>query len=195
VALAGAVRHRLRHARREEIRFDLLYGSVGAAHATRHDRALAPSLVVVFFGIALPAVLDYVTFMKVQRTAYLKIRFDWLYSIYIVFAVAVIVRHSGSATAPSARQGAEDVDVREQAVGRMTRVARSASRIGLDHRACLLGLPIGHFDDRRLDPLPADAGQDLGTAAEQLLNGMYTNYVILAVPLFILAAELMNSAR
>ncbi|MBX9875564.1 MAG: TRAP transporter large permease, partial [Beijerinckiaceae bacterium] len=29
-------------------------------------------------------------------------------------------------------------------------------------------------------------------AAEQLLNGMYTNYVILAVPLFILAAELMN---
>ena len=36
------------------------------------------------------------------------------------------------------------------------------------------------------------AGQDMGTAAEQLLNGMYTNYVILAVPLFILAAEFMN---
>ncbi len=32
----------------------------------------------------------------------------------------------------------------------------------------------------------------MGTAAEQLLNGMYTNYVILAVPLFILAAEFMN---
>jgi C4-dicarboxylate transporter DctM subunit len=28
--------------------------------------------------------------------------------------------------------------------------------------------------------------------AEQLLNGMYTNYIILSVPLFILAAELMN---
>ncbi len=36
------------------------------------------------------------------------------------------------------------------------------------------------------------AGLDMGTAAEQLLNGMYTNYIILAVPLFILAAELMN---
>src|SRR3546814_488656 len=32
----------------------------------------------------------------------------------------------------------------------------------------------------------------MGTAAEQILNGMYTNYIILAVPLFILAAELMN---
>lgn len=29
-------------------------------------------------------------------------------------------------------------------------------------------------------------------AAEQFLNGMYSNYIILAVPLFILAAELMN---
>jgi C4-dicarboxylate transporter, DctM subunit len=36
-------------------------------------------------------------------------------------------------------------------------------------------------------------GQDMGIAAEQLLNGMYTNYIILAVPLFILAAEIMNS--
>jgi tripartite ATP-independent transporter DctM subunit len=32
----------------------------------------------------------------------------------------------------------------------------------------------------------------MGTVAEQLLNGMYTNYVILSVPLFILAAEFMN---
>jgi len=37
------------------------------------------------------------------------------------------------------------------------------------------------------------AGLDMGTAAEQLLNGMYTSYILLAVPLFILAAELMNS--
>ncbi|MDN5842566.1 MAG: TRAP transporter large permease [Alcaligenaceae bacterium] len=36
------------------------------------------------------------------------------------------------------------------------------------------------------------AGLDMGTAAEQFLNGMFSNYIILAVPLFILAAELMN---
>ncbi len=37
------------------------------------------------------------------------------------------------------------------------------------------------------------AGLDMGTVAEQFLNGMYSNYVILAVPLFVLAAEIMNS--
>ena len=31
--------------------------------------------------------------MKVERTSYLKIRFDWMFSIYIIFAVAVIVRY------------------------------------------------------------------------------------------------------
>lgn len=57
----------------------------------------------------------------------------------------------------------------------------------------LLGLPIG------LSMLCATilylfmAGLDMGTVAEQFLNGMYVNYVILAVPLFILAAEIMNS--
>ena len=36
-------------------------------------------------------------------------------------------------------------------------------------------------------------GQDLGSAAEQILNGMYNSYVLLAVPLFIFAANLMNA--
>jgi tripartite ATP-independent transporter DctM subunit len=35
-------------------------------------------------------------------------------------------------------------------------------------------------------------GADMGIVAEQFLNGMYSNYVILAVPLFVLAAEFMN---
>jgi len=35
-------------------------------------------------------------------------------------------------------------------------------------------------------------GADMGIVAEQFLNGMYSNYVMLAVPLFILAAEFMN---
>ncbi|WP_426129042.1 TRAP transporter large permease [Pararhizobium sp. PWRC1-1] len=36
------------------------------------------------------------------------------------------------------------------------------------------------------------SGADMGTVAEQFLNGMYSNYIILAVPLFVLAAEFMN---
>lgn len=57
----------------------------------------------------------------------------------------------------------------------------------------LLGLPIGHAMICGSILYLYMAGLDMGTAAEQLLNGMYTGYILLAVPLFIFAAELMNS--
>ena len=56
----------------------------------------------------------------------------------------------------------------------------------------LLGLPVGHAMIAGSILYLLIAGLDMGTAAEQFLNGMYSNYIILAVPLFILAAELMN---
>ena len=77
----------------EEIRFDLLYGAVGPG--LRRAMTIATALaLLVLYGMSLPAVIDYVSFMAVQSTAYLKIRFDWLFSIYVVFAVAVLVRYA-----------------------------------------------------------------------------------------------------
>jgi len=57
----------------------------------------------------------------------------------------------------------------------------------------LLGLPIGHAMIASSILYLYLKGIDLGTAAEQLLNGMYSSYLLLAIPLFILAAEFMNS--
>jgi C4-dicarboxylate transporter, DctM subunit len=57
----------------------------------------------------------------------------------------------------------------------------------------LLGLPIGHAMIAGSVLYLWMAGLDLGTAAEQLLNGMYASYLLLAIPLFVLAAEFMNS--
>lgn len=57
----------------------------------------------------------------------------------------------------------------------------------------MLGLPIGHAMIAGSILYLYMAGLDMGTAAEQLLNGMYSGYILLAVPLFILAAELMNT--
>jgi tripartite ATP-independent transporter DctM subunit len=37
------------------------------------------------------------------------------------------------------------------------------------------------------------SGQDVSLAAEQILNGLYNSYVLLAVPLFIFAANVMNA--
>jgi tripartite ATP-independent transporter DctM subunit len=55
-----------------------------------------------------------------------------------------------------------------------------------------LGLPIGLSMMAGSILYLLIVGADMGTVAEQFLNGMYSNYVILSVPLFILAAEFMN---
>ena len=57
----------------------------------------------------------------------------------------------------------------------------------------MLGLPVGHAMIGGSVLYLLLAGLDIGTAAEQLLNGMYTSFLLLAIPLFILAAEFMNS--
>ncbi len=76
----------------EEIRFDLISGSVG--RRVRIAVGIVAALAaLILYGASLPATWSYVTFMKVESTAYLKIRFDWLFSIYLVFAVAVMVRY------------------------------------------------------------------------------------------------------
>lgn len=55
-----------------------------------------------------------------------------------------------------------------------------------------LGLPIGHAMIASSIFYLVLKGLDLGTAAEQILNGLFNSYVLLAIPLFILAADLMN---
>jgi C4-dicarboxylate transporter, DctM subunit len=56
----------------------------------------------------------------------------------------------------------------------------------------ILGLPIGLSMISGSILYLFMRGQDMGLVAERLLNSMFTGYVILAVPLFILAAEIMN---
>ena len=55
-----------------------------------------------------------------------------------------------------------------------------------------IGLPIGHSMIVASIFYLLLSGLDLGTAAEQILNGLFNSYVLLAIPLFILAADLMN---
>jgi C4-dicarboxylate transporter DctQ subunit len=76
----------------EEMRFDLIYASVGSRVRGAMFLVFA-TVLVVLYGMSLPAVVDYVTFMKVQKTAYMHLRFDWVFSIYVVFVVATIVRY------------------------------------------------------------------------------------------------------
>jgi C4-dicarboxylate transporter DctM subunit len=57
----------------------------------------------------------------------------------------------------------------------------------------VLGLPIGHAMIGGSVLYLYLKGLDMGTAAEQLLNGTYGSYLLLAIPLFILAASFMST--
>ena len=79
---------------KDEVRFDLIY-STASPRARCVFTVITGIAVILLFGIALPAVVAYVTFLKVERSAYLGIRLDYLYSIYLLFSVGVIVRYAG----------------------------------------------------------------------------------------------------
>lgn len=64
-----------------------------------------------------------------------------------------------------------------------------AAIIGLS----LLGVPVGYAMIASSILYLYMKGMDMGSAAEQLLNGTYSSFLLLAIPLFILAAAFMSS--
>lgn len=76
----------------DEIRFDIVSSQVSPP-VRRGFTFVTSVALVVLFAISLPATWSYIVFMKREKSAYLGMRFDYLYSIYVVFAVALIVRH------------------------------------------------------------------------------------------------------
>lgn len=77
---------------KDEIRFDILT-SVAGPRARRVMALIVSVATVALFGLSLPATYKYVAFMKVEKSSYLNIRLDWLYSIYVVFVLAIILRY------------------------------------------------------------------------------------------------------
>ena len=75
----------------EEIRIDS-FATSGGPRRRRVVGAIGALSILVLFAMSLPASWSYVSFMKVERSATLGIRMDVMYSIYLVFAVAVIAR-------------------------------------------------------------------------------------------------------
>ncbi|PTX42736.1 TRAP transporter small permease [Allosediminivita pacifica] len=76
----------------DEIRFDIVYGSV-RPEVRRWFRVVFSLLLVGIYLWSLPALWDYVTFMKIQETSYLDIPFSWVYSAALVFSAVSILRY------------------------------------------------------------------------------------------------------
>lgn len=77
----------------DHVKFDMLYQAV--TMRTRRIFALVSALaILVGIGGALPATLDYITFYKIKRSATMGIRLDYVFSIYGVFAAALLARYA-----------------------------------------------------------------------------------------------------
>ena len=100
----------------EEVRFDLISGRLGPVGRRVVGFVVALSAVVLF-GMALPATVKYVAFMKVESSSYLKIRLDVLYSVYVVFAVAIIVRYGWALVGAVRGRATEEADVTSSTSG------------------------------------------------------------------------------
>jgi C4-dicarboxylate transporter, DctQ subunit len=76
----------------EEIRIDLVTSLLGP-RGRLTAATLASVALVALYCLALPASYSYVSFMKVEKSSYLKIPMNWLYSVFILFLVAAIARY------------------------------------------------------------------------------------------------------
>lgn len=78
---------------RNEIRFDIFYSSL-SEKARARAAVVTGICCIALFAVSLPATYSYVRFLKVEKAAYMPIRLDYLYSIYIIFVVAAIARYT-----------------------------------------------------------------------------------------------------
>ena len=76
----------------EEIRFDIVSGAVGPRTARVMGIIVAIAIVALYIA-ALPATYKYISFMKIEKSSYLHIRLDLLFSAFGLYVVAIIVRY------------------------------------------------------------------------------------------------------
>jgi C4-dicarboxylate transporter DctM subunit len=145
--------------------------------------------VIVLFGMSLPASWSYVSFMKVEKSS------TWA-SAWTCHVLDLPRLRGGRHRALPAPAGA-----RPRAQGRRRRFATRVCELhqpvlpgaGVIVALSLLGVPVGHAMIGGSVLYLYLKGMDMGAAAEQLLNGTYSSFLLLAIPLFILAATIMSS--
>ena len=78
---------------RDHVTFDLFY-LIASRRTQRAFALISAAAIVAGFLAALPATYEYIAFYKIKKSATLRIRLDVVFSVYGLFAVAVIVRYA-----------------------------------------------------------------------------------------------------
>ncbi|WP_373504742.1 TRAP transporter small permease [Aestuariivirga sp.] len=76
----------------DHVRFDVLYLSVKRP-TQRVFGAVAAFVIIVAFAISFLPTLDYVSFYKIKRSGTLGIRMHYVFSIYLLFMLAIMARY------------------------------------------------------------------------------------------------------
>ena len=78
---------------RDQVKFDMFY--LAASTRVRRILALVTAVAIVAgFVAALPATWDYISFYQIKKSPTLRIRLDIVFSVYGIFAVAIIARYA-----------------------------------------------------------------------------------------------------
>ncbi|HRE20000.1 MAG TPA: TRAP transporter small permease subunit [Rhabdaerophilum sp.] len=75
---------------RDHVKFDVLY-NLAPVQGRRVMALLSAGAIAIAFAAALPATLDYIAFYKIKSSMVMGWRLDFVFSVYGIFAIAVIV--------------------------------------------------------------------------------------------------------
>ncbi|MCK5276377.1 MAG: TRAP transporter small permease subunit [Alphaproteobacteria bacterium] len=77
---------------RDHVKFDMLYTHVRPG-IRRIFALIAAVAIAAGFASSFAGTIDYVTFMKIEKSSMLHIRLDYVFSVYGVFAAAIVLRY------------------------------------------------------------------------------------------------------
>ena len=80
----------------EDIRFDMLYNMM-PRYLQRGLTTVSSSLIVLLLTLSLPKTWSYISFMNIEKSAAMGIPMSWVFGLYLVFVVAMCIRHAGIA--------------------------------------------------------------------------------------------------
>lgn len=80
----------------EDIRFDMIYNFMPRS-LKRSFTTISSVFIVLLLAVSLPATWAFIDFMKVEKSAALSIPMNWVFGLYIVFILAMCIRHLGIA--------------------------------------------------------------------------------------------------
>mgnify|MGYP001767227866 CR=1 FL=1 len=77
---------------RDHVKFDVIY-NLGSSRTRRVHALIAALVLAGGFAASAPATWDFVSFKKIRSTDIIGLRFDLVFSVYLIFLAATVVHY------------------------------------------------------------------------------------------------------